>query len=372
MQFPLMITETKISTVIAGSTAWDSLDQLVTELTRKDGKVFILTDDNTSRLCLPVLLAKVQGFQKAVMLNISPGESGKNPENAVSLWNALASAEAGRNSLLINLGGGVVSDLGGFVASTYKRGIPFINIPTTLMAMADAAIGGKTAINLQSVKNIVGSFYLPEATFLCPEFLSTLNKSHLLSGLAEIFKIALAADKPFWEYLNTLITGQLFTTPLNLPLWEELIARSAMIKCKIVEADFFEKDSRAVLNFGHTIGHAIESLSFRDKQMPLTHGEAIAIGILCESYLSMHQCGLEEKEFRRITQLFISTFGDYGITDKDIPVILGFLNQDKKIRDGIQYFTLISSPGKAMIKQPCDRDQIIRSLEFYRNLTSKH
>jgi len=368
----IKITETKTSAIFSGKSVWGSLNELIKKMQEKSRKSFILVDDNTERFCMPVFLPEIPGLQNPEILKISSGEENKTPEVALSLWNELSSRGADRNSLLINLGGGVVCDLGGFVASTYKRGIPFINVPTTLLAMADASIGGKTAINLQSVKNTVGSFYLPAATFIYPGFLKTLDNSRLLSGLAEIFKIALVADKSLWEYLNSPTFSQLLVTSFDDMLWEELITRSANIKCKVVEMDFFEKNERAILNFGHTVGHALETLSYQENHEPVSHGWAVSMGILCESYLSRRYCGLTEDDFAAISMLLLSTFGYYPLTDKDIPEILRFMTKDKKMSNGVLNFTLLKSPGKAVINQPCDKSAILDSLEFYHQINVKH
>ena len=372
MQFPIKITETKTSTVFSGKSAWVSLNDLIGKMQEKSRKSFILVDDNTERFCLPVFLSEMPVLQDPEILRIKSGEVSKAPEVAFSLWNELLSLDANRYSLLINLGGGVVSDLGGFVASTYKRGIPFINVPTTLMAMADASIGGKTAINILSVKNVVGSFYLPAATFIYPGFLKTLDNTQLLSGLAEIFKIALVADQSFWEYLISPALSQLLAAPFEELIWEEFITRSASIKCKVVEMDFFEEDERAILNFGHTFGHALEALSYQKNHTVISHGYAVSMGILCESYLSMRYCGLPENDFTQISRLILSTFGYYPVSDNDIPEILRFMDQDKKKKQGVLNFTVLKSPGKALIKQPFDKSAILDSLEFYCQINAKH
>jgi 3-dehydroquinate synthase len=368
MEFPLRVSETKVSTIYSGDSAWKTLNYRISELQGNAQKIFILVDDNTDQFCLPVFLSEVNTQHNPEILRISPGELSKNAEVAVALWNELTTREAGRDSVLINLGGGVVSDLGGFVASTYKRGIPFINIPTTLMAMADASVGGKTAINLQSIKNTVGTFCLPEATYLFPVFLTTLDNANLLSGLAEIFKIALVADHSFWKYLKTLTPGRLLKTSFQAKEWEEIISKSAGIKCNIVEEDFAEKNERAKLNFGHTLGHAIESLSFQANHEPISHGMAVSIGILCEAFLSRRYSGLKEEDFKQITGLFLSTFGYYPLTETDIPEILSFVFQDKKKSKGELNFTLLEHPGKALINQSCDTTSIREALESYRLL----
>lgn len=371
MRFPIKITETRTSEVFSGKDAWHALNDIIEELPEKNVKSFILVDDNTERFCLPLLLSHVPGLRNSVIMRICPGEISKTPETAAMLWNELAAMGAARDSLLINLGGGVVTDLGGFVASTYKRGIPFIHVPTTLMAMADAAIGGKSAVNLQKGKNAIGAFNLPLATTICPEFLKTLNHAELSNGLAEIFKIALVADQAFWEYLKSTEIKQLLSEPFDEQAWEEIISRSTAIKNRIVEKDFFDQHERALLNFGHTIGHVFETFSHQQNREQISHGRAVSMGILCECYLSMRCCGFSESDFAEITGLFLSVFDYYPLNNADIPEILGYMDQDKKVSHGMLNFTLLKHPGEGVIKQVCPQDLILESLEFYQQLNVK-
>ena len=256
-------------------------------------KIFILVDENTRFHCLPELLSRSTFLTHAAILEIPSGEEHKSIETAVHLWKDLMQNCAGRHSLLVNLGGGVISDLGGFVASTYHRGIPYVNIPTTLMAQVDAAIGGKTGLNIGGVKNQAGTLCLPKAVFICNGFLKTLEKTDIANGFAEIIKYALIGDPVMWDKIKRLpLNDLLFKMPSGDAVLTELTERSIKIKHDIVEQDFREKNVRKVLNFGHTFGHALETLSMRDGNTPLSHGQAVAMGMLFEGRLSFKLTGL--------------------------------------------------------------------------------
>jgi 3-dehydroquinate synthase len=365
MQFPLKVTEERTSTVCSGETAWKDFIVIASKIQEHSGNSFILVDENTEKYCLPVFLSMTPGMAKFEVLRIKPGESSKSKETAAFLWDQLAAKGADRTSLLVNLGGGVVCDVGAFVASTFKRGIPCINIPTTLIAMTDAAIGGKTAINLNSVKNTIGTFYLPEATIIFPGFLKTLDQSEIRSGLAEIFKIGLVADRSFWEFLQRIKPGGLAEISSGDPFWEEVIQRAALLKCTVVEKDFYDRGARAILNFGHTFGHAFETLSHYPGHLPVSHGMAVAQGIICACFLSQRLSGLNEKEVPKIVELFLSVFGSMPVNETDIPEIIRLMEQDKKIREGIINFTLIRAPGEAVTGRTCSKDDIYDSLLFY-------
>ena len=367
MRIPIQITETKSSFVqFIPPGSWASIQQDLFNLPQK--KV-VLVDENTEQFCLPQLFVEVPQLTDAGVVSIRSGEQSKSPEITSLLWNELTGMDAGRDTLLINLGGGVISDIGGFVASTFCRGIPFINIPTTLMAMADAAIGGKTAINLSSGKNLVGTFALPEMTVIYPHFLNTLHGSHISSGLAEICKIALVCSKNFWELLNTLSPRKILSSSFDDPLWHELISEAVKIKSGIVEKDFRERGERALLNFGHTIGHAIESFSMKENRTTLLHGHAVMIGILCESYLSHQFCNLSKDDLQMISSLFLSLSPPHPLERKDIPEILECMKSDKKKRSGSLRFTLLQSPGRGVTGQICDDRSIIGSLEYFLDIS---
>ena len=237
-------------------------------------KKIILLDENTRRHCLPLLETK-----NAELLEIESGEKNKHIQTCTQLWKTLIDLGADRHSLLINLGGGVICDIGGFVASTFKRGIDFIHIPTTLLAQADASVGGKTGVDFANLKNQVGVFSNPKAVFVFPQFLDTLDERQLRSGFAEIIKHALIRDKTLWHTIQSVDVND--RSGLT-----DVISQSLQIKNDIVTDDPFEKGLRKILNFGHTIGHAVESVSLRQHKKQLLHGEAVAIGMICEAYLS--------------------------------------------------------------------------------------
>ncbi|MEI8137557.1 MAG: 3-dehydroquinate synthase family protein, partial [Bacteroidota bacterium] len=271
-----------------GTKNFKSISSLITK--NKYSSHFIICDENTFLFCLPSLISNCPKLLEAHIIELESGEASKSIEFSAHIWQTLIENKADKNSLIINLGGGVVSDLGGFCASTYKRGIDFINIPTTLLSMADASLGGKTGINFNGLKNSIGTFAQPKGVFINPDFLKTLPNRHYKNGLTEIFKIALICDKKFWNELKTLEINSAS---------EQIISKSVSLKNKIVLKDPFDKGLRKTLNFGHTIGHAIESLLLATNK-ELLHGEAIVIGILVESHLSFQKKLLSKKELDEV------------------------------------------------------------------------
>ncbi|MCG9879110.1 MAG: 3-dehydroquinate synthase, partial [Bacteroidia bacterium] len=307
--------------------------------------------------CWPLLSPYLVNYQ---LIEIESGEANKNLENAEKIWSNLQKHKADKYSVLINLGGGVISDLGGFCAATYKRGIDFINIPTSLLGMVDASIGGKLGIDLHAFKNAVGLIKNPSYIFIDPTFLSTLPEIEKRNGLAEVCKHALIEDKALFDKLQSVSEIN------NL---DSLIFQSLKIKVKVVKKDPFEKDLRKTLNFGHTVGHAIETYSLLNDQIPLKHGEAIAIGMICESYISSVIQGLSSDELKKITQYFISRFPKYkGKLPADM--LIELMRNDKKNQEGFINFTLLKKIGKAKINCHCHDDLILKSLEYYQNLAS--
>lgn len=323
-------------------------------------KYVVLLDENTSKHCLTPLLIEIDYLKDALFIEIESGETNKNISTCSRIWEQLANFNADRNTLFINLGGGVISDLGGFAASTYKRGIDFVNFPTTLLAQVDASIGGKVGIDLNALKNAVGLFSNPKAVFIYPPFVNSLPLIQLKSGYAEIVKHALITDEELWQ--------QVKSNTLNNSNLESLIKQSVRIKNQIVKQDFLEKNIRKSLNFGHTIGHALESFSLQKDKKPLLHGEAIAIGMLCESYLSTKISGLAKKQFNEIVEYFIADFKPYKIKTQNFETLLRFMRNDKK-NEGTQFnFSLLSEIGKCEINCQCSEALILESLEFYRKL----
>ncbi len=264
----------------------------------KHDKIYVLTDTNTYRLCLPVFTA-VQALEKAIHITVEAGDMHKDIEQATKIWMVLSQSGASRNSLLINLGGGMVTDLGGFAGATFKRGMHNLNIPTTLMAAVDAAVGGKTGFNFNGLKNEIGAFYPPDGVLIDCVFLHTLDRDNILSGFAEIIKHALISNEEHWHRVLSfdIERKEIDTAHLNA-----LVEKTVAVKERIVREDPKEQGVRKALNFGHTVGHALESLSFA-KNRPLLHGHAVAVGIVCELYLSYKHCGLPVEILRQATNL---------------------------------------------------------------------
>ena len=301
----------------------------------------ILVDENTKRDCLHVFL-KATNID-AILIEIPSGEEHKNIEKCQLIWNALSSHHFDRNSLLINLGGGVVSDMGGFAASTYKRGIDFIQIPTSLLAMVDASVGGKLGIDFAYIKNQIGIFNNPKAVLINPVFLNSLPNNQLLSGFAEVVKHALIADKCYWK--------EIITTTLEKMNWESIILQSIVIKNNIVTQDPLEKGERKKLNFGHTFGHAIESFYLKLGK-PILHGEAISLGMILESNLSK----INNEEKHEISSFILQTFS----IPKKPPLsdLLEWMKSDKKNQKEKINFTLLNSIGSSIINQEYTADEL--------------
>ena len=339
----------------------DSLAVLAGFLSEKKySSVFILVDENTKKHCLKFLRPLPLPALTRI-IQIKSSEKNKNLRTCEKIWNELSKKNADRKSLLINLGGGVITDLGGFAASTYKRGIDFINLPTTLLSQVDASVGGKTGIDLLGYKNQIGTFAFPKAVFINPDFLKTLNKREMISGFAEVIKHGLIADGKYWKAIKEIpgIGG-------IQEIGDDIIIRSIEIKNSIVSADPYEKGIRKALNFGHTIGHAIESAALKTKK-PLLHGEAIAIGMICEAYLSRKCCGLSSDALNEIVDFIKKVFHPKKISASE-GTLLKLMQQDKKNQNSELNFTLLSSIGKAEINQSCSEELIAESLKYYGSL----
>jgi len=279
----------------------------------------------------------------------------------------LAASRANRYSLLINLGGGMVTDLGGFVASVFHRGIETIHLPTSLIAQVDASIGGKTGINIEGLKNQVGTFYSPKDVFVWPGFLATLDPSHLRSGLAEVAKTALIRDEQFWKWLSRKSVKEILDVPFSDGFWKDLLLKTIRVKLEIVRHDPFERNQRKLLNFGHTIGHAIESLALR-RDTPVLHGEAVAAGMICESFLSIGKTGLDPDHHREIVTWIMHGFEKLNLLEEDESVRMDMMQHDKKNRDMEIRFTLLEDIGKGKINQVCDPALISEAFSHYYNL----
>lgn len=316
----------------------------------KASKVFILTDENVAQFWLPEVEYWLN-CKNAVEIVIKAGERHKNLQTVQRIWKTLMKHHADRNALLINLGGGVVTDLGGFAASTYKRGIKFINIPTTLLAMVDAAIGGKTGIDFGDGKNQIGTFAEAEEVIIDPVFLETLPQREICSGLAEMLKYGFVADS---NLLN-----------VNLENYQQYITRCGEIKREIVRQDPTEKGLRKVLNFGHTLGHAIESHCLTT-DYPLLHGESVALGMLGSLWLSVKQLGLDEKvlqNFEKQLPMLLSEV-EISLSESEIEPIFGYLVHDKKNKDEKPQFVLLEAVGKPVWNMEIEPNLVKSSLQY--------
>ncbi|HET6243009.1 MAG: 3-dehydroquinate synthase [Bacteroidetes bacterium] len=320
-------------------------------------KIFILVDENTMQFCLTELIARVEKLKKAEIIETESGEENKTIDICIQMWKALTELKADRKSLIVNLGGGVLSDLGGFAASTFKRGMDYINIPTTLLAQVDASIGGKTGLDLDNFKNQVGLFSNPKAVFIYPPYLNTLSKKQILSGFAEVIKHALIADENYWNQIKNF-------KPAN-PDWEGIIYSSVVIKNNIVLKDPHEKNIRKSLNFGHTIGHAIETFFLESELQPLLHGEAVAAGIFCEAFLSYKKAGLEHTQLDEICDFLLKFYKPVNFNQVIPQRLIEIMEQDKKNENGQIMFTLISKTGNAVVNNKCSTELISESFNFY-------
>ena len=323
-------------------------------------KIFIIVDSHTNDYCLPKFMAEMETDVTIEIIEIEAGEQHKTIDTCVGVWNAMSDLGGDRKSLVINLGGGVVTDLGGFVACTFKRGIKYINVPTSLLAMVDASVGGKTGVDLGNLKNQIGVINSGEMVLVDTSFLRSLPKSHLLSGIAEMLKHGLIYDRTYWNKVADLSLN-------NLDDLDQLIYESVLIKHHIVEQDPFENGMRKHLNFGHTLGHAIESyfLSHPDKE-DLLHGEAIAVGMILESYLSAELLGFPKSDLDQISKVISNIYKPVTIDTADYDPIIDLMKYDKKNEHGNINFVLLEAIGKP--KRDClvDNALIMKALEFYK------
>lgn len=325
-----------------------------------DGKSFssivILVDENTERFCYPVLREALPSLaKKARLLDIRSGEVHKTLTTCTYLWEKLTHDGTDRNALIINLSGGVLSDMGGFVASTYKRGVRFINLPTTLLSMVDASVGGKLGVDFDGYKNHIGLFAGPAAVFIFPGFLKTLPQQEFKSGMAEVLKHGLIADKSYFRE----VMGQLEANDFD---FKNLVEQSVRIKNKIVSQDPHEKGLRKVLNFGHTVGHAIESWSFESGER-LLHGEAIAQGMRVELLLSVQFSGLNKEDAHQAIQYLEKHYGKFMPGNDALDAILEKMHHDKKNNGGHLLFTLLEDIGKAVYDIDVEEKEVYSALE---------
>ena len=322
-------------------------------------KLFILVDEHTKQLCLP-LISRLECLKNAYIITIGPEDIHKNLETLAHVWKELSDQGATRHSLMINLGGGMVTDLGGFAASTFKRGFQYINIPTTLLAMVDASVGGKTGINFNGLKNEIGVFSPAEYVLIDTEFLKSLDSHNLLSGYAEMLKHGIISTTEHWAELLNFDLNQ-----IDYKALQKLVAHSVSIKEDIVEKDPFEKNIRKALNLGHTVGHAFESLALENNR-PVLHGYAVAWGIICELYFSFIKVGFPKDKLRQTIQFIKENYGVLTFDCKQYDRLYEFMTHDKKNSAGIINFTLMGEIGDIRINQSANKEEILEILDFYR------
>ena len=349
--------ETKTYSVHFNAKAYIELNNYIE--TNIFSTIFILVDTNTHGHCLAKFMAQLETKIVIEVIEIDAGEQHKTIDTCVGVWNALSDLGADRKSLMLNLGGGVVTDLGGFVACTYKRGIKYINIPTSLLAMVDASVGGKTGVDLGAIKNQIGIISSGDMVIIDTSYLDTLPQNQMKSGLAEMIKHGLIVDKGYFDKLTDL-------SKLTLNDLDVLIHESVEIKKTIVTKDPFEQNERKHLNFGHTLGHAIESyfLSHIEKE-ELLHGEAIAIGIILECFISTEILNLPRKDLEYITKALNNIYKLVTIEPSDYEAIIELLKYDKKNEHGNVNFVLLDTIGKPKIDCLVDNELIVSSFEYY-------
>ncbi|MCP9200328.1 3-dehydroquinate synthase [Gramella sp. GC03-9] len=352
-------SQASLNPVLYTEKAYYALSEYLEE--QNPSKVFILVDSNTHEHCLASFLGKIEKEIETEVIEIEAGEEFKNLQTCEGVWNVLSELGADRKSLLINLGGGVVTDLGGFVASAFKRGIKFINVPTSLLAMVDASVGGKTGVDLGNLKNQIGVINQPEMVMIDIEFLATLPQEEMRSGLAEILKHGLIASKAYWKKVSNL-------SSLNLTHLEEIIKESVEIKKDVVLKDPFENGLRKTLNYGHTLGHAIESycLTHSDKKK-LLHGEAIAAGMILETYISSELKNFPKQDLIEITKIITEIYGTEQYSKEDINQIKDLMKFDKKNERGQINFVLLEEIGKPVIDIVVPGELIDRAFQYYLN-----
>ncbi len=329
---------------------------------RSYSQFVILVDDNTKIHCLPKIR---QIFPKAKIISIPHGEEEKNLSTCMKIWQQMTDFHLDRKALMIDLGGGVIGDMGGFCASTYKRGIDFIQIPTTLLSQVDASVGGKLGVDFHTFKNHIGVFKQPEAVFIDTNFLETLDTREIRSGFAEIIKHCLIQDIDKWK--------ELISIPYEQQNWEDLNKHSVAIKEYVTENDPQERGLRKILNFGHTIGHAIESFNLEialtnNTERKFLHGEAIAIGMICESFVAHQKGFISKDDLTEISNYILSIYGHHPVKEKDFAEIIALTIHDKKNENNVVLASLLEKIGTANFNQPLSRQDITDSILYYNSL----
>ena len=335
---------------------YSNINQIIIE--NSYSSVFLLLDTNTDSHCLDLFIKRsgITEFKKVV---VEDGEESKSLDTCEYVWEYLNSNNGDRNSLLINIGGGVVTDLGGFIASTYLRGIDFINVPTTVLCMVDAAFGGKTGINFKSIKNQIGVINKPKGVLIDINYLETLSNEEYINGFAEIYKHSLITDNKNLQFKNLVKLD--FRKDIK-----DIIHSYSSIKIKVVELDLYESNHRKVLNLGHTIGHAVESYSIISKHIDkLKHGEAIAVGLITELYISHKIHGFDHKDLLSIKEELLRHFNRITFTDLDQKEILKIMSYDKKSYGNKLKYVLLEAIGSPKIDQEVDEELFYKAFDFY-------
>ncbi len=325
------------------------------------GNVFLATEETVDKIWINKFdnFLKSNNIRKVV---IPAGENNKKIDSVIKIWELLSNNGADRKSLLINIGGGMLTDLAGFAATTFKRGIDFLNVPTTLLSQVDASVGGKTGINFSGFKNEIGTFKEPVAVIINTDFLKTIDRENFISGFAEMIKHGLIYNP---RHLADLKSFDLENIDYNH--LQNLIRDSVNVKEFFVTNDPTEKNIRKALNFGHTAGHAFESFAMM-RNKPIQHGYAVAYGMIAELYLSLKICGFPEEDFQNLTAWLLKMYGRFGISKTDFDTLFGLMMHDKKNEAGRINFTLLSEIGKIEINQNCDKNLIFESLRYFANL----
>ncbi len=349
--------QSSLCPVLYAENGFEKLNEFLRE--EKPSVIFILVDTNTHESCLSRFLQKIDTSINTEVIEIEAGEEYKNLQTCEGVWNVLSELGADRKSLMINLGGGVVTDLGGFVASTFKRGIKFINVPTTLLSMVDASVGGKTGVDLGNLKNQIGVIIQPEMVIIDSHFLETLSAKEMRSGLAEILKHGLIADENYWKKVTNL-------AGLDLSDLDDVIKVSVRIKAKIVKQDPNEKNVRKTLNYGHTLGHAIESYCLtHDQKEKLLHGEAIAAGMILETYISNKLQDFPKEKLEQINKVIKELYGQCDFSSDDIIQIKELMKFDKKNERGNINFVLLKDIGEPIIDITVPDEIIDQAFNYY-------
>lgn len=355
-----VMTAPKIhSNIIFSQQIEAELEKIVDQFPK--GKVFLLTEETPAKVCLPVIemLIERKGIQQ---ITIQGGETNKSIRSVEKAWQFLSEKGADRKSLLINIGGGMLTDMGGFVASTFKRGMSFVNIPTTLLSQVDASLGGKTGINFNGLKNEIGVFNEPDAVIINTNFLKTIDHQNFLSGFAEMLKHGLIKNPEHWDELMKYDLEN-----IDYEVLQEIIAHSVAVKDWHVQNDLTEKNIRKALNFGHTAGHAFESFALYNGR-PILHGHAVVYGMIVELYLSNKVCGLTDSKLEDISKWLLKTYGKFEIEQANYEALYELMTHDKKNEGSRINFTLIPEIGKVEINQDCPKELIFEALNYYCSL----